>query len=73
MPLIEVTLVEGRPQECKRALIAELTAAAVRTIGAPRESVRVILSEVPAEHWGVGGEPKSSPAGVALSTDRSHT
>lgn len=60
MPILQVTLIEGRTPETKRALIAELTGAVVRTLESPRESVRVILNEVPAEHWGVGGQPKSS-------------
>ncbi|RJF88856.1 4-oxalocrotonate tautomerase [Oleomonas cavernae] len=59
MPIIDVTLIEGRPPEAKRALIEELTAAAERSIGAPRQSVRVILREVPAAHFGVAGVPKS--------------
>jgi 4-oxalocrotonate tautomerase len=64
MPLIQVTLIEGRSMAAKAAFIGELTEAAVRTLGAPRESVRVILQEVPGAHWGVGGVPKagSNPA-----------
>jgi 4-oxalocrotonate tautomerase family enzyme len=27
-------------------------------LGVPRASIRVLLREVPAEHWGVGGETK---------------
>lgn len=61
MPLIQVTLIEGRPDQAKAALIARLTDAVVDTLGAPRESVRVILQEVPAAHWGVGGVPKAVP------------
>jgi 4-oxalocrotonate tautomerase len=59
MPLIQVTLIEGRSPAAKAAFIGELTEAAVRTLGAPRESVRVILQEVPGAHWGVGGVPKT--------------
>jgi 4-oxalocrotonate tautomerase len=59
MPLIQVTLVEGRPPELVRRLLAELTEAAVQALDAPPESVRVIVSEVPARHWAVGGVPKS--------------
>ncbi|NLT07064.1 MAG: 4-oxalocrotonate tautomerase [Solirubrobacterales bacterium] len=59
MPLVQVTLIEGRDTAVKSELIARLTDAVVETTGAPRASVRVILSEVPAEHWGVGGVPKS--------------
>ena len=58
MPLIQVTLIEGRPMEAKAELIRTLTEAAVASLNAPRESVRVIVQEVPAAHWGVGGVPK---------------
>lgn len=54
MPLIEVTLVEGRTPEQLRALIRGLTAAACDAVGAPRGSVRVVLREVPATHWAAG-------------------
>lgn len=59
MPLIQVTLIEGRSAESKTTLIRGLTAATVEATGAPRESIRVILQEVPSAHWGVGGVPKS--------------
>jgi 4-oxalocrotonate tautomerase len=59
MPLLQMTLVEGRSADVKRALIAELTDTVVRVTGASPESVRVILNEVPAAHWGVGGRAKS--------------
>jgi 4-oxalocrotonate tautomerase len=62
MPLIQVTLIEGRSADAKTALIRGLTEAAVHAIGAPRESVRVLLQEIPAHHWGVGGVSKSSSA-----------
>jgi 4-oxalocrotonate tautomerase len=54
MPLIEVTLVEGRTAEQIRALIAGLTRAAVQAGDAPVESVRVVVREVPATHWAAG-------------------
>ncbi|WP_321803411.1 4-oxalocrotonate tautomerase [Burkholderia sp. BCC1988] len=60
MPLIQVTLIEGRAMEAKVALIEGLTDAAIVALDAPRESVRVIIQEVPASHWGVGGVPKSA-------------
>jgi len=59
MPIIEVTLIEGRTQKKKSALIKELTDATEHAIGAPRQAIRVILREVPAEHFGVAGVPKS--------------
>jgi 4-oxalocrotonate tautomerase len=54
MPFIEVTLVEGRSPEQLRALIGALTRAAVDAVDAPRESVRVVVREVPATHWAAG-------------------
>jgi len=62
MPLIQVTLIEGRSAEAKAALIRGLTEAAVEATAAPRESIRVILQEVPPAHWGVGGVPKGAAA-----------
>jgi 4-oxalocrotonate tautomerase len=58
MPLLQVTLIEGRGPDVKEQLIAALTETVVQVVGAPRESVRVILHEVPPAHWGVGGASK---------------
>lgn len=58
MPFVEVTIIEGRSREQKAALMKALTDAVESSIGAPRESIRVVLREVPAEHWAVGGVPK---------------
>ncbi len=68
MPIIEVTLVDGRSPEKKEALIAALTDAVEQSIGAPRESVRVILREIPPAHFAVAGvsfERRRKEAGQA--------
>lgn len=62
MPLITVNMLAGRSKEAKRKLIKALTDGAVSALGAPPETVRVILFEVPHEHWGVGGVPKEAPS-----------
>lgn len=54
MPFVDVTLVEGRTPEQLRALQHELTQAVVRAIGAPVDSIRVVLREVPPTHWAAG-------------------
>ncbi len=54
MPLVEVTIVQGRSPEQLRALISGLTAAVCESVGAPKESVRVVVREVPATHWAAG-------------------
>lgn len=58
MPFIDVTMIEGRSNTVKAELIAKLTQAAAETTGAPIETIRVVLREVPGHHWGVGGAPK---------------
>ncbi|GAM16803.1 2-hydroxymuconate tautomerase [Sphingobium fuliginis] len=62
MPIIEVNLLEGRTSDDKERLIQALTAAAIEAIGAPRESVRIILREMPPGHFAVGGETFAAKA-----------
>jgi 4-oxalocrotonate tautomerase len=54
MPFIDVTLGTGRTPDQLRALIHELTEAAVRAVGAPRAAVRVCVREVQPTHWAAG-------------------
>ena len=54
MPLVEVTLVQGRTPQQLRALLHELHGAVVRSVGAPAENVRIVIREVPATHWAAG-------------------
>ena len=56
MPLIQVTMLKGRTPEQKKALIRELTEAAVSSIDANPESIRVVLYEVDGDHFAVAGE-----------------
>lgn len=54
MPFIDVTIVEGRSPEVLRALIHALHEAAVQSVDASPENVRVVVREVPATHWAAG-------------------
>lgn len=54
MPLVEVTLAEGRTPAQLRALITALTDAVESAVAAPRPNIRVVLREVPATHWAAG-------------------
>lgn len=56
MPIIQVNMMEGRTAEQKETLIHEVTEAVMRALGAPRESVRVLINEMPKEHFGIGGQ-----------------
>jgi len=55
MPIVEVTLVNGRSQEELRAMISAVTTAVSETVAAPVESIRVIIREVPTTHFAAGG------------------
>ena len=57
MPLIQVTLVEGRTPAQKHALIRSLSNALAETLEVPLERVRVAIYEVSADEWGIGGQP----------------
>lgn len=58
MPIIDITLLEGRDDATRRRLMREVTSAVERVLGAPPESIRVLLREVPRSHYAVGGVPK---------------
>ena len=59
MPVFTANILTGRTREQKSALIREVTDAAVRTLGVKPEQVRIIINEVPPEHWGAGGVSKA--------------
>ncbi|RDU96232.1 tautomerase family protein [Trinickia dinghuensis] len=72
MPTLEVFLPAGHVEASKAELIRRLTLATVESIGAPAESVRILLSELPPAHIGLGGRsaadgaPPSLPVIVAI-------
>ncbi len=57
MPLIQVTMVEGRTTDQKHALIRNLSAAMADTLEVPLERIRVAIYEISPDEWGIGGEP----------------
>ncbi|MGG1661973.1 4-oxalocrotonate tautomerase [Brevibacillus sp. NRS-1366] len=63
MPFIQVQMIAGRPEEKVKELIANLTSTVCETLGAPKENVRVIVTEVPKSHWGIGGVPAADIPG----------
>ena len=54
MPLVQVSPKEGRSPAQLRSLITARTAAVTESLGAPKESVRVIVTEVAGTHWAAG-------------------
>ena len=55
MPFAQIYLLEGRTEEQKRAVIEKVTQALTDALGAPKESVRILIGEVPKENWGIAG------------------
>lgn len=66
MPLIQVTMVEGRTTEQKHALIRNLSASMAETLDVPLERIRVAIYEISADDWGIGGQPfaVARPGGI---------
>lgn len=62
MPVLHMTVIKGRKKEEIEAMYSEVTDAIHRTLGAPKENVRIILNEVEPEHFAVAGKPKSGPS-----------
>jgi len=55
MPIVNVQILEGRSTEKINELIHNITDTTSKTLDAPKENVRVIITEVPKTHWGIGG------------------
>ncbi|WNF05437.1 4-oxalocrotonate tautomerase [Brevibacillus borstelensis] len=58
MPIVQIQVLEGRDKQQIARLIASVTEAVVASLEVKPEQVRVIVSEVPPTHWGVGGVTK---------------
>jgi 4-oxalocrotonate tautomerase len=55
MPLVQISIMEGRSQEKIDALMKDVTTAVSESLDAPKENVRVVVTEVPKTHWAIGG------------------
>lgn len=55
MPIIQVHLLEGRSVAQKRGMIAAITNAVVNSLGVSPESVRILIDEMPPEHFALAG------------------
>jgi 4-oxalocrotonate tautomerase len=60
MPIIRIELIEGRAAELKEDLIRRVTDAVTTTLAVQPAQVRVLLYELPPEHWAVGGQSKAA-------------
>lgn len=69
MPILNITLIEGRTDEQKAAMYMEVTQALQRTLGVPAESVGIIINEIPAKHFAKAGIAKTGPSQATVQTD----
>ncbi|MGA2857567.1 MAG: 2-hydroxymuconate tautomerase [Candidatus Sulfotelmatobacter sp.] len=56
MPLVQITMLEGRTVDQKRKLAKRITDALVEEAGARREAIIVAFHEVSKESYASGGE-----------------
>lgn len=56
MPIVQIQMVEGRDADQIRELIAQVTNAIQTSLGAPIDTIKVLVTELPASHWGSAGE-----------------
>jgi 4-oxalocrotonate tautomerase len=66
MPIVEITMVEGRTPDQKKALLRSVTDAIVGALTVPPGNVRIILREIPTAHFAVAGEAKFAPSPVEI-------
>ena len=65
MPIVQITMLQGRSPDIKAALIGKVTAAIVEALRVPKEKVRIILNEISKDNYGEAGIPlsKAGPCG----------
>ena len=59
MPIVQISMIQGRTPEKKEQLIRKVTDAIIDVLQIPADRVRIILHEVPKENLGYGGIPLS--------------
>ena len=55
MPIVQISMIEGRTPEKKEQLIKKVTDAIIEVLQVPADRVRIVLNEVPKENLGYGG------------------
>lgn len=61
MPIVEIRMLHGRPNEKIEECIREVARAVSRSLDAPLETVRVFVHELPRNRWAAGDVLKSDP------------
>lgn len=66
MPIVHISLVEGRSDEAVNACIKAVARTIHETLGAPLPTIRVYATQVPGMHWAVGDRTKDESADNAV-------
>ncbi|HBM48652.1 MAG TPA: 2-hydroxymuconate tautomerase [Marinobacter sp.] len=56
MPIAQLYIIEGRTDEQKETLIREVSEAMARSLDAPMDRIRVMITEMPKQHFGIAGQ-----------------
>jgi 4-oxalocrotonate tautomerase len=59
MPIIHINLLEGRDPALVSACAREVAQTVHRSLGAPLDTIRVLVNEVPPTHWAVGDRTRA--------------
>jgi 4-oxalocrotonate tautomerase len=70
MPIVRIDLLEGRSPAMKTELIARVTEAVTTSLQVRPEQVRVIIYEIPAAHYAVGGVIRANQQQSAADGDK---
>jgi 4-oxalocrotonate tautomerase len=70
MPIVHISLVEGRDDEVVKACVKAVARTVHEMLGAPLETVRVYATSVPAMHWSVGEQTKDEIAATQRDQSR---
>jgi 4-oxalocrotonate tautomerase len=59
MPIIQVTMLEGRDQETIETCMRNIAHSVQKSLGVPLTSIRIVVNEVPKNRFAVGDTLKS--------------
>ena len=59
MPIVQLQILEGRSADKIAEVIENVTNTISETLDAPKDTIRVIVNEIPKTHWGRAGVPIS--------------
>ena len=70
MPLVQISLVEGRDEATVKRGVKAVARAIHESLGAPLEAIRVIVYQVPASQWAVGDQTRDEIDAAKARTKR---